>query len=259
MPEYGRESQIYKLRTPDLGDFISPSEESRTSRIIENQLYGAVRAHSGGHGITRSGDWTVATSGANYKATLTEVKAEGKPSIEGFINQIYFFTESGLVWDGLVNSNTYYLYVQLTESVEQSTRLHKIVTTGANTTGLIPTDALLVAVLYLNEPGSSQVDKNPLGRVNIPILGDHVADSHDPHGSLLNQSFVVCSGIETLGYLYYRALEVDNLLISGESLISGNLTVLGNFTISGNVTIFGDVTFNNMITDYSSIYNKPAW
>jgi len=245
--DYGNETSLYKLRTPALGDYISPSEEFRTTRIIENELYGGIRAHSGGHGIVRSGNWQLVSSGVNYKAILNEVKAEGKPAIEGFINQIYFYSDESLSWDGLVNGNTYYLYVQLIETVDTSTRLHKKVLTAANTTGLLPADAVLVAVIYVDEPGSTLVDKNPLGRINIPILGDHIADNHDPHGAILNQSFVVCSGVNVQGYLYYKSLEVDNLLISGNGLISGNLTVLGNFTLSGEVIVFGNITFNEMI------------
>lgn len=246
--DYGNETSLYKLRTPALGDYISPSEEFRTARIIENELYGGVRAHSGGHGVVRSGNWQLLADDANYKAILNEVKAEGKPAVEGFINQIYFFSNESLSWEGLVNGNTYYLCVQLIETVDTSTRLHKKVLPIANNTGLIPDDAVLIAVMYLNEPGSTLVDKNPLGRINIPILGDHIADNKDPHGAILNQSFVVSSGVSTLGYLYYRALEVDNLLISGNGLISGNLTVLGNFTISGDVILFGNIAYNEIVT-----------
>lgn len=256
--DYGNETSFYKLRTPALGDYISPNEDFRTARIIENELYGGIRAHSGGHGVVRSGNWQLVSSGANYKALLNEVKAEGKPAVEGFINQIYFYSDESLSWDGLVNGNTYYLYVQLVENSTVSTRLHKKVLTGANTTGLIPEDAVLVAVMYLDEPGSSIVDKNPLGRINIPILGDHIADNKDPHGSTLNQSFIVCSGVSVLGYLYYRALEVDNLLISGNGLISGNLTVLGNFTVSGDVILFGNITFNEMIIQQLKCDNLVA-
>jgi hypothetical protein len=244
--EYGNETPKYTLRTPALGDYISPNEEQRTAQVIENQLYGAIRVHSGGHGIMRSGNWQVIT-GDDYSAILTEVKANGKPTIEGFINQIYFFTEEALTWEGLINDNTYFLYVQLVENSTYSTRLNKKVVTGANTTGLIPNDALLVSVLYLNEPSNSIVEKNPLGRLNIYSLGYHIADHQDPHGPFLNQSFLTCSGIDILGYLNYASLQVDQEIVSGNSTLSGELRVLGNLYASGTLNVLGRITYNSLV------------
>lgn len=255
MAEYGNETPKYTLRTPALGDYISPNEEQRTAQVIENQLYGAIRVHSGGHGIMRSGNWQVVT-GDDYSAILTEVKANGKPTIEGFINQIYFFTEEALTWEGLTNSNTYFLYVQLVENTTYSTRLNKKVVTGSNTTGLIPSDALLVAVLYLNEPSNSIVEKNPLGRLNIYSLGDHIADHQDPHGPFLNQSFLTCSGIDILGYLNYASLQVDQEIVSGNSTLSGALTVLGNLNVSGTINVLGRIIYNSLVVQNLTIPSK---
>jgi hypothetical protein len=254
--EYGNETPKYTLRTPALGDYISPNEEQRTAQIIENQLYGAIRVHSGGHGIMRSGNWQVVAALPSYNAILTEVKGAGKPAIEGFINQIYFHTNEGLTWTGLTNSNTYFLYVQLVESASLSTRLHKKIVTGSNTTGLIPDDGLLVAVLYLNEPSNSIVEKNPVGRLNIYSLGDHIADNQDPHGPFLNQSFMTCSGIDVLGYLHYQALQVDHEIVSGNSTLSGTLQVLGNLNVSGNLNIQGTLTYNNLLIQNLTIPGK---
>lgn len=256
MAEYGNETSKYTLRTPALGDYISPNEEQRTAQIIENQLYGAIRVHSGGHGIMRSGNWQLVQNGPNYDAILLEVKSQGKPAIEGFVNQIYFFSNDALTWSGLSNNTTYYLYVQMIETDSLSTRFHKKVVTGYNTTGLIPQDALLVAVMYVNEPGSSIVERNPLGRLNIYSLGDHIADNQDPHGPFLNQSFITCSGIDIAGYLKYRSLIVSQEIISGNSVLSGNLQVLGNLNVSGNLLLAGGISYNSLSVQNLTVPTK---
>lgn len=249
---YGIKTSKLRLTSPSFGELISPTDERRNAQIVENQLFGAIRMHSGGHGIIRNGRLILVSGpGGNYKVIMYEDKATGKPSIECFINQIYCFTEESLEFTNLSDDTTYYLYVQLTEDspTTSSSRINKQVKTGANTTGVIPSDALLVAIVIINEPGSTVFIENPVGRIDLPTIGNHIMDNQNPHTPLLLQDNIVTSGLDVLNYLHYTTLIADQFIISGNSIISGNITTLGNLIISGNHIVHGDVHYNRLLIE----------
>lgn len=247
---YANITPKYQLQSPGPGDVIDPSSELRTKQILDNQMYGAVRAHSLANGIIRSGVLTLVNNNdGTYSVYSIESKSQGQPSIEAFINQIYVYQDSVISWAGLINGNTYYLYINLVENgTTQSSLQFKQVQTSSDTVGNIPSNGLLVAILILNEPSNSVFINNPVGRVNVPILGDHISNNTNPHGSLLNQTNITCSGLNVLVSLNYANLQVNNLIISGNSLISGNITCLGTLIVSGTVINAGNVLYNLLQT-----------
>lgn len=246
---YGNKTEKYRIGTPTLGETINPDDEKRSAQIIENQLFGSVRVHSGGHGVIRNGNWILVNSGSgDFEVILAESKSEGKPVFEGFINQIYTFTESTLRWGNLSNNTTYYLYVRLVEvDGGNSSRLDKKVQTDYNTTGTIPTDGVLVGIVIIDHPSNSYFIEDPVGRINIPSLGDHIQDNQNPHTPYLFQDDIVVSGLEILDFVRYNDLQLEQMTISGNSIISGNITVLGKLTVSGNVCVNGNVTYNQWV------------
>ena len=243
---------FYKLQSPALGETVSPSMELLDSLTMENQIFGAIRVHSGGDGIIRgcaaSTMFLFNPGTGTYTISSIENKATGIPAIEAFINQVYVYQDNALSWTGLANNTTYYLYIELVEnpSTGQSSLVNKQVTTGANTTGIIPSDALLVAIAVINEPGNSFISANPPGRITIPVLGDHIVNNQNPHTPYLYQSNLAVSGLSVLSTLQYRQLLVDNLIISGNALISGTVTVLGPLILSGGLIINGNVIYQNL-------------
>jgi cytoskeletal protein CcmA (bactofilin family) len=248
---YGGQTPIYQIPYPLLGDATDPDSEQRKAYIITNQLYGAIRAHSGGHGWIRLGKFDLANDGAgNYNAIMYESKATGN-IFEAFINQIYVYNPSALRWRGLTNPGVYYLYVRLVEDGTNSSLLNKQVQTDYNTTGIVPSDGILVAVCIIDEPGNSNflTGDNIKDMVRIPILGDHINNNQNPHTPYLMQDEIVVSGLTTLDQSTFRNLQVENLTISGNSIISGNILVLGNLTLSGNVAINGVITYNLVQTE----------
>lgn len=248
---YGRLTPIYKLPTPSIGDVVTGSDEKRFADIIDCQLFGAVRSHSGGHGCIRTGTWSLQTDGgSNYTALLVQTPSQGKPVFEGFINQIYTYTLNGLSWGSLAASTTYYLGVRLVENSNSSSLQYKDVQTFTNTTGIVPNDGLLIAVLTIDGSGNGTFNESTLttARVNIPIWGNHISNNQNPHGGLLNQDQLVVSGLDVLSYLNYQNLHVNNLIVSGTTIISGNITVLGQLILSGTTKVQGNITYNLLQT-----------
>jgi len=142
MVNYANITERFQLPTPGLGDILNPDDESRFAKIIDNQLFGAIRVHSGGDGILRNGELALLNnSDGTHAVIMFENKAAGKPVLEAFINQIYVFTESSLQWSGLADDTTYFLFIQLIETDDnESSLLNKQVVTSFNTTGDVPAD-----------------------------------------------------------------------------------------------------------------------
>lgn len=243
---------FYKLQTPSLGETLNTSIETNDNSTLENEIFGAVRCHSGGHGIIRgcvaSTLYLFNPGAGTYTVSSIENKAQGIPAIEAFINQVYVYSDTALQWTGLNNNTTYYLFIELVEnaSTGQSSLVNKQCIATSNTTGVIPADGLLVAIVIVNEPGNSYISANPPGRITIPVLGDHIVNNQNPHTPYLYQSNLAVSGLTVLTSLQYRQLLVDNLIISGNALISGTVTVLGNLILSGQLIIQGNAVYQNL-------------
>lgn len=252
---YGRQTSKYQIRSPRLGEIIDSSEEKRNANIVENQMFGGIRTHSGGHGILRNGAFVITGTGPTYNIVLVKDPANGKPVFEGFIGQIYCYTDTALMWTGLPNTQVSYLYVRLVEAGDtNSSRSLMLVQPSSNTSGVIPSDGVLVAAVIMDEPSNSVVVEDPIGRIDIPVLGDHIVDFQNPHTTVLLQNELVVSGLRALDYVYFDELRVRNLIVSGNSqVISGNMIVLGNTVFSGNVFVNGTIQYQNLLVQNANI------
>ncbi len=254
---YSRITSKYKLQSVGVGNVLEGPAEKRTAEIIDNQLFGSARAHSGGHGIIRTGEFTSVDNGdGTFTLQLLENKARSKPVVEAFINQIYVFTENGISWENLVPNVTYYVGVKLVESLNSSSLQFTDVQTWINTSAAVPTDGLLIASINIATGGLATIDEEPVNRYNIPIWGNHISDNSNPHGTLLNQDNLTVSGLNVLSSLKYNNLEVEHLIISGTQLISGNITVLGKLIVSGTITVQGNIRYNLLQTENMDIPGK---
>lgn len=216
---YSGQTPIYQIPYVFLGDLIDPDEERRRVQILDNQIFGAIRAHSGGHGSIREGDYTCTqNSDGTFRVLLIENKTQGKPAIEAFVNQVYVSSDSTLTWNGLSDNTTYFLYVRLVESTELSSLQYGDVIAESSTSATPPGDGLLVAKAVISG-GICTVDSNPPGKQVIPILEDHINDHVNPHGTVWEQT---------------------NLIVSGLTVLSG-MTVVGNITIQGTLNIHGEL------------------
>jgi hypothetical protein len=214
--------------------------------------------HSGGHGIIRLGVFSLDTSGGtgSYIASLGESKAQSKPVVEAYIVQEYVYTVNGISWTGLSNSTTYYLGVRLVENADDSSLQYKEVTSFINTTGDIPSDGILLATLAIDGSGVGTFDTEATDVINIPVLGNHIGDNNDPHGSTLFQNNVVVSGLNVLGTLQYGNLQVDNFIISGNnSILSGNVTIRSDLIVSGNIIVSGVLRYSTFNVQNLTIPN----
>jgi len=221
---YSGRTPNYRIPYMFFGDILDPSEEEAIFSTIDNQLYGIARMHSGGNGIIRTGSLTIAPDGAGgYDVMLYDTA--GNTAIEAFINQIFVASTNPVVWEGLSNNTTYYLYIRLIEGTEEggSSRRDKTFVVAATTVADIPGDGVLVATVAVNEPGATVFDTAPAGRIDIPSLIDHMQDYQDPHGLLWQQT----------------DLSVGTLTIAGTSTFNGVTTLSGNVYLGSGMTLDG--------------------
>lgn len=241
---YGFKTPKYFLPAPIVGNTLDDTDEARLASTIENNLYGGIIAHSGGHGIINLGN--VITSFASGIGTITVLENKPIPAIEGFLNQIYFGTNNTFSWD-VDQSSINYLYVQVVEAPPFSTRVNGSFFVASNTTGVIPDDALLVAIADVNTSGVN-LNLYPPGQIRLLTVAQHMAINVDPHTPLLRQTNLITSGLEVRGNLQTQDLFVThNLIVSGttvfNSLVVSGLTVQNNLNVQGSATFHGPVSF----------------
>lgn len=243
MGVYGGKTPHYRIPFLLFGDILDPDDEERICRTIDNQLFGSIRAHSGGNGIIRLGNFqsVAAEGGGTFKATLDELTTE--PALEAFINQIYVASNNAVEWTELNNGQTYFLFARLVEVGSSSSRQNADLVTFASTESTPPGDGVLVMKVTINEPGASTFDLSPPEQLLVPELQAHISDNQDPHSQFLMQTNLVTSGLEVLDKLTFDTLQVVNLQISGEALLSGLTEIFGNLVISGETIISGDIQF----------------
>ncbi len=257
---YGGNTPKYYIPYPVLGDVIDPGEESKQAKIIDNQIYGAIRAHSRGHGVIREGTYSSVASGAGFNVYLSEVKTQNMPSLEAFINQVYIYTCSPVIW-GDLTAGTYYLFGRLVETTDLSSLQDGDVSAYSSASATVPEDGLLLASVVIS--GSSvTIDSSPTDKVRIPSVIDHINDSTDPHGTPLRQTELITSGMSVLGdMLVVNDLQVNNDIRVTGSIIADDatfddLTVTGTLTAQtatiGTLTVTSGATFNAQST-----LNKP--
>lgn len=246
MAGYSNKTKIYEIPSPGTGDFISEASEERAANIIENQLVGAISAHSGGHGILKTG--TFATSGDSGGFTVTLSSSGSTPTIQAFIRFISIRMFNPLQWV-LTGDGLHTLYVKLVESSTQSSREYGEVVVGSNTTGTVPDDGLLVATATVSG-NSITLDTQPITLLKIDTIEDHIADNVNPHTSHLVQDWLFASGINAQSITAQFLLNNGILINSGQQIVNGDarfnqsLYIDGNFIVSGIALVTGESHFS---------------
>ena len=246
---YGGNTPKYKIPYPILGDTLDPLAEEQREEIVDNQLYGAIKTNSGGHGVIREGAYSAVSSGTGFYVTSVENKTQNLPTLEAFIDQIYINTVSPLLWTNLV-VGTNYLYAVLVENATLSSLQYGDATTFSSLSATPPDDGLLVATATIS--GTSAVlDTEPSEKITIPTAEDHINDSTNPHGSTLSQSQLIVSGVTVIGNQVVRgALTVQGGINStgGITANTGTYTTVNATTFTGTTVTLGTLTVSSGIT-----------
>lgn len=238
---YANRTDRYDIPTIGRGEYISESDEARAAQIIETQLSGAIAAHSGGHGVFRVGFFS--TSGDDNGFIVKLSPNGGTPAAEGFIRLIYFKVTQDIEWP-IVGDGVHKLFLQLVEDETASSRQFGDVVVGSTLAADIPDDALLIAEATVS--GSSiTVDDQPADRLNIDKLADHIAQSVNPHTSLLTQDQMVISGL-TVQNAVIQTLEVlGSLKLSGLAIFQDQVQMQQDLIVGGNLVVSGVAFFTD--------------
>ena len=271
---YGYQTKRYLIPAVKSGDVIDGAEERRAANIIDNQLYGAIRVHCYGHGIIDDGIYEGTFSTNNSTVTIRENKPH--PTLEGFVNQIYFYSVSAIEVTGLLDNTTYYLYVEPISAVDEtetlSTYQYGNFNVIAYSTEREQDSRLLIAVVTTTGAAIS-IDSVPSEKIRIPRLIDHIAINVDPHTSILYQTELIAgqatlSGIGAFGSITASGVTADlinvkTLIVTNEivnhgllvqsglqvvngigefssGLIASTLDVSGNMNITGGLNVDGE-------------------
>jgi hypothetical protein len=230
----------YRYRTPrlgipypGLGDEYDLSEEQRANEIIDTQLSGAVKYNSGGHGIVREGIFNYVLEGdGSYTINLNADNSNNYPAIEAFINQIYVQSQSSIIWNGLQDNTTYYLFIQLVETNDLSSLQNGNLIPTYSTSPSIPTDGLLVGLVSIIG-GNVTISTDVPGKVLLPRLDDHIATTKNPHGPALEQDDIQVSGIEVVNSGIFAGV----LEVTGDAFFNGRSTFSTPVIVASGITI----------------------
>ena len=237
---YKNRTIVYEIPSIGAGQFISESDEERAAQIIEQQLIGAISAHSGGHGVFRTGKYTITGDATGFIVSLNP--DGGTPAAEGFIRLIHFRVDETLGWV-LFGDGVHKLYVQLIESDEGSTRQFGDIAVKNTTDSDIPDDALLIAEATVS--GSLiTINSEPDDLLKISTIDQHLVTNTNPHTSLLTQDQMVISGL-TVETMQAQTLEVlGELRLSGIAIFQNDVIIEQDLTVGGNVVVSGNAIFN---------------
>ncbi len=243
---YGYETSKYLIPAQIAGDRIESAEEQRAANISDIQMYGLMRAVNRGHGVIATGKYSATFVDGNSSVTFSEDKP--RYAVEALINQVYVYSINPFTFEGIPNNSTSYLYLRLVEQDVGSSSVERgefIAYVSQSSTP--PTDGILIATATTT--GSTiTVDNDPTGLITIPILADHIADSHDPHGTTLYQTILVVDDLSASGTASFNNIEAD--VLSGTDayfteLLSGTGSIRFNsLLISGTSVVQGDVVIN---------------
>lgn len=240
---YGFQTPKYLLPAPVVGNTLSDTDETRLALTIENNLFGGMIAHSGGHGIINVGN--VVTSFESGVGIVTVLENKPIPAIEGFLNQIYFGTNNSFSWV-VPASSTNYLIVQEIEEPPFSTRVNGSFLVTSNNTGVIPDNGLLVFVANTNTSGVV-LDTDPDGRINLLTVAQHMAINVDPHTPLLRQTNLITSGLDIRG-----DLQTENLFVTHDLVVSGTTTlstaIISGVVVQNTLDVFGQAIFHDGVS-----------
>ena len=232
---YGGRTPRYQIPFITVGDVIDAASEETAAKTIENQLLGIITAHSGGDGVLSVGTF-VGTFATGDSTVQLQPPASNKPSLSGFISQVFVRVFSTIQWTGLPDNSVLYLYASLVEDNTSSSRAKGDIEAIFNDTGITPPDSILIAKATTTSI-SITIDVDPPDRTNIQTVATHAAEGVNPHGATLYQDNIITSGLTVL-----NTLEADQVVVNG------NMTVGGTATFLNGLEVYGTAIFNDQVT-----------
>lgn len=271
------------LDIPGAPLFVDPQQEQVYAQTVENQLYGIINMHNGGHGVIEEGDYT----NVSTTAPIIEIT-----NLKAFINQIYVDDKGkGFVFSGITPAVDNYLFLELIETLDtlasstpgnivigdQSSRVLGNAKTVVSTSPDIGPNSILISRVFLDAQGYgyggygygvyghidavgdyyiSDIDLAPPGKIHLTSVLEHAADNTDPHGPVLIVDQVQSSGVGVAGTTTAQNVTVlNNLFVQASqnptflfsSVVSG-LNVFSNLEVFG-PTVFSGQTFVSALTN----------
>jgi len=255
---YSYQTKRYMIPAVQYGDIVDGQEERRAANIIDNQLYGAIRTHCYGHGIVDDGTYTGVFATNNSTVYIRENKPH--PSLEGFINQAFFYSDEEQTVTGLLDNTTYYLYVEAINPTEEtttwSTLQHGNFNIVAYTSEQSQETRLLIATATTTAVDIT-IDSVPANKIRTPRLIDHETINVDPHTSILYQTTLIANQAYVSGITVFDNLYISGLTIDG-SIDVDSLIVRSSIINNGTFVQSGLAIFNGNANVTSGIFTQTA-
>ena len=252
----------YKIPYWAKGERSSGASNLRAAQIIENQIR-ANNQFFGANGVIQEGLYSGAFSPG---ASIVQLIANSAiPPLEGVIAYKYVRNNASLLWTGLPDSSTIYLYAQAIEqdiyaANQLSTLQDMICVTTWNTTGVTPSESILLAKATTSttdiaiDSSASITDNGEFTggkpiyysfgahRTAIPL--DHpdesVTDIKMADEAVLSRSLApwdgLSSGTDTVNGKGVATGHIKNAAISTQKLDLSqglNINILGNIDLTG--------------------------
>ncbi|MFA5623151.1 MAG: hypothetical protein WC981_02885, partial [Candidatus Dojkabacteria bacterium] len=156
--EYKSSKYLLPVNTGDAWDF---SEDERRVDIIDHALYRIVNSLTpffNGSGVITEGNYSLVAN------TVTLSPDGDTPAIYAFINSIPIYIDEVVTWTGVTGSS--YLYLQLIESYDESSRQFGHATTLVSSMEMNNPNCILLAVV-----NGSEIDSNFEGKLRVLNIG----------------------------------------------------------------------------------------
>ncbi len=212
---YTTNSTIYKIPYWSQSTQSSGLSNKRAAFIADSQLEGLGRI------VARSCTFTVGIFSSIFSSgnsSITLGLGLSNYVFDGFISGVRISQKENLVWTGLPNSSTIYLYVSLVESniysiTEQSSLSAGVCSPSWNTSGITPADSILVGKATIDTSTITINDSTPSD--NSQFSSGRPFSLDIPQLSVLSQGNA--SGLAAIG-----------TLLSGLSYCSSSLLSIDN-------------------------------
>lgn len=190
--KYKNRTKLLGIPVPGYGDAIWPELELQKYQLIENMLMAGLRGAV--NSVFDEGDMAVRqVENGTYRVTLSATGNHS--SAEGTVGGAYFKAPTSVVWEGLKDGTTYFLYLKGSPKTFADQQDVRPVSSPRR---LLDKVSVLVAKVELNGD-SSVVDRSPDGKMHARDFENHVMDWDNPHGMKVSQDELMVSKVLHLG------------------------------------------------------------
>ena len=243
MGEYYHSAK-YRLPVPAEGTTFNETEEQKLADVLDRYLYRVIQVLSPfgeGTGVIKEGTYSGIFSDGGSMVKLSSTSQN--PAIWAFIDFKSIYYTSDIVWTGLENNRTYYLYLRTVETDTESTAWYGDFEAVALTTSAEDSDYLLLAVATTTD-SSISVEINPAGKRRIHFPTDYdgdmdgtVDDSQKLSGKTLD--YILDRSHHT-GKISWLDIDTSEYKVSTEDLSENERVSLRFKEIFGNFWVEGD-------------------